>query len=198
MGTNARRSPDQEAPRRSENRGRKVIRKHRHKDDVADVGRVREGKQEERQRSGSMDAMPIRGQGRSVRADNYVPGESQSRLRAVRIGDGLPVLSKLSEEIFDMTDVLLGRKLPPVDKGTMTLMETADAYFARASEIAILIYTKQREQDLKSNHPLVKFRTSELRTFLEIAKRAADLGSRRLTDEQLRFEMERLGRESGY
>ena len=37
--------------------------------------------------------------------------------------------------------------------------------------------------------PLYKFRTGELRSFLDLSKRAAELGSRRLTQEQLMFQM---------
>jgi hypothetical protein len=92
-----------------------------------------------------------------------------------------------------MTDVLLGREEPPVD-GVLALMETADAYFARASEIEMQIAKKAREGDLPSVYQ--KFRTTELRTFKELAKRAADLGSRRLTQAALDFQRQQTGRES--
>lgn len=102
----------------------------------------------------------------------------------------------MSNELQDMTDVLLGRMDPPTHKGIMTLQEVADAYFARASEMTMLIQKGEREGHIDKGSPQYLFRTGELRTFMELAKRAADLGSRRLTDEQLRFEMEQFGRES--
>ena len=119
------------------------------------------------------------------------------RLRDVPIGHGLPFITDMREELQDMTDVLLGRKSPPVDAGHLTLMEVADAYFARASEMTALIQQREMDGLIKRAEPLYRFRTGELRTFMDMAKRAADLGSRRLTKEQLLYEMSRLGRETG-
>jgi hypothetical protein len=101
----------------------------------------------------------------------------------------------LSKELFDMTDVLMGRDEPPV-VGVLALMETADAYFARASEIEMLILAKVRVGTIGSSNPYNKFRTGELRNFKELAKRAADLGSRRLTAAALEFQKQQTGRES--
>lgn len=120
-------------------------------------------------------------------------------LRLFRLGEGLPSITALQEELQDYTDVLLGRVEPPVrlrDR-TLALMECADAYYSRASEIKMLIHKLEREGRVSRGDPLYVFRTGELATFLELSKRAADLGSRRLTDEQLDFEMQTKGRESG-
>jgi len=107
---------------------------------------------------------------------------------------GLPTLTSLQSELQDMMDVLLGRIEPPIDTGVSSLMEVADAYFARASEIAMLILGKEREGNLSRASKYVKFRTGELRHFLEVAKRASELGSRRITVRQLTMEAERTGR----
>lgn len=123
------------------------------------------------------------------------PAESHT-LRGMRLGDGLPSLPNMQSEIEDMMDVLLGRTAPPVDMGTITLMEVADAYFARLMEMTYLIQKGEREGTILKGSSHYKFRTGELRTVTEIAKRASDLGSRRLTEEGLRFEQERQGRES--
>lgn len=119
-------------------------------------------------------------------------------VRMFMMGEGLPNMSKLQEELLDMTDVLMGRVAPPAKlRGTtLALMEVADAYYARASEIKMQIHRLEREGRVMRGAPLYHFRTGELATFMEMAKRAAELGSRRLTDEQLAFEQERLGRES--
>lgn len=117
-------------------------------------------------------------------------------LRGIKLGDGLPSLPMMQSEIEDMMDVLLGRTEPEVDMGTITLMEVADAYFARAMEMTYLLQQGEREGTVLKGSAHYRFRTGELRTFTEIAKRAADLGSRRLSEETLRFEQERLGRES--
>lgn len=118
------------------------------------------------------------------------------RLRGVVVGIDLPNISKMQVELLDMTDVLIGRVDPPVWAGHLTLMEVADAYYARAAEMTMLIQSKEREGIVGKGDSLYKFRTGELRTFMEMAKRAADLGSRRLTEEQLKFEQSRLGRDS--
>ena len=120
----------------------------------------------------------------------------RNRLRVHKLNEGLPPLPELEMELQDMIDVLLGRAEPPFNAGTMTLMEVSDSYFARASEIQMLIQQGERVGSVPKGGEYYKFRTGELRTFLEMAKRAADLGSRRLSEEQLEFERQKLGRES--
>ena len=92
---------------------------------------------------------------------------------------------ELSEEITAYLQVMLGREDPPVNYGVMTLMEVAHAYYARGREIEMEILHQERENVIAKNSALYKFRTGELRSFLELTKRAIDLGSRRLTHEQL-------------
>jgi hypothetical protein len=118
------------------------------------------------------------------------------RLRAVKVGEGVPPIPVMQAELQDMTDVLLGREDPPIDAGHLTLMEVADAFFARASELTMMLQAMERDGQITRGSAHYKFRTGELRTFLEMAKRAADLGSRRLTEEQLLWEMQQFGRES--
>lgn len=118
------------------------------------------------------------------------------KLRTFHIAEGLPNLTLLTAELQDYTDVLLGRTPPPIDHDTLTLMEVADAYYARACEIAMLIHEGERNGTVLKNSPHYKFRTGELRVFMEMTKRAADLGSRRLTQEQIKLMQERKGRES--
>ena len=118
-------------------------------------------------------------------------------LRAFKLSEGLPNLTVLQEELQDMTDVLMGRVSPPVKlrDRTLALMEVADAYFARASEIKMHIHRLEREGRVLRGTPLYQFRTGELATFMEMSKRAADLGSRRLTEESNTIEAEERGRE---
>jgi hypothetical protein len=117
-------------------------------------------------------------------------------LRAVHLGEGVPPLTTMVEELQDMTDVLLGRVKPPIDAGHLTLYEVADAYYARAAEITFLLQQAEREGTITKGSAHYKFRTGELRTFLEMAKRAADLGSRRITYEQMMLEAAMSGRDS--
>jgi hypothetical protein len=118
------------------------------------------------------------------------------KVRAVPLGYGVPGLTELREELQDMVDVLLGREHPPIESGTLTLMEVADAYYARAMEITMLLHEKESEGTVMKGSSYYKFRTGELRDFAEMAKAAAELGSRRLTSEQLTFDKETRGRES--
>lgn len=110
-------------------------------------------------------------------------------VRDIQVGEGLPSLEELEAELESYMDVLMGREPPPVEAGHLTLMEVADAYFARASEIQYLILKAEREGGVFKGHSYYKFRTGELRTFLELSKRAADLGSRRLTQARLLHDM---------
>ena len=110
-------------------------------------------------------------------------------VREIQMGQGLPPLEDLTSEFEEYMDVLMGRTPPPIDAGHLTLMEVADAYFARASEVQFLILKAEREGGVFKGHSYYKFRTGELRTFLELSKRAADLGSRRLTQARLVHDM---------
>lgn len=120
----------------------------------------------------------------------------RGKIRTFHINEGLPQIPAIQEELIDMTNVLLGRDDPPINHGTMTLYEVADAYYARASELTMLIQQAERLGTVPKNSNYYRLRTGELRTFMEMAKRAADLGSRRLSDEALQLEREALGRES--
>jgi hypothetical protein len=121
------------------------------------------------------------------------PGTDHSplggKVRAIQVGTGLPEIEDLENELEHYMDVLMGRVQPPLDAGHLTLMEVADAYFARACEIQYLILKAEREGGVFKGSKYYKFRTGELRTFLELSKRASDLGSRRLTQARLLHDM---------
>jgi hypothetical protein len=85
--------------------------------------------------------------------------------------------------------VLLGRLDPPIDRGIMTLQEVAEAYHARASEIAMKLLRLEAEGQVVRGDKAYKFRTGELRTFMEMCSKAIDLGSRRLTQMALEVQM---------
>jgi len=107
------------------------------------------------------------------------------RLTEVEVGEGLPDVDELIEELIGYTDVILGRVDPPVDSPYLNLMEIATAYYSRGLEIEMMIHTAEQRHQVVRGSPLNKFRTGQLRSFLEMAKKQADLGSRRLTQEQL-------------
>ena len=111
------------------------------------------------------------------------------RLTDVEVLEGLPSVDDLHAELLDYTDVILGRADPPNDMDSvLDLMEIASAYFARAKEIDMLIHWEEQNRRVIRGSPYYKFRTGQLRSFIEMAKMMADLGSRRLTQERLLFE----------
>jgi hypothetical protein len=101
------------------------------------------------------------------------------------VDEGLPSADELMDEFLGYTNVLLGRADPPIDSPYLALMEIASAYYARALEVEMLIHHEEQQHRVIRGHPLYKFRTGQLRAFTEMAKRLADLGSRRLTQEGL-------------
>ena len=100
---------------------------------------------------------------------------------------------QLSLELGGYTHVLLGRVPPPINQGILTLMEVAQAYYARANEMNMEILRKERDGVVSKGSALYRFRTGELRSFLDMTKKAIDLGSRRLTHEQVMLQMREEG-----
>ena len=147
-------------------------------------------------------AKPLRRPQRVVarRAGDSIPARQPERptrrIRAQAWGEGLPDIPHMELELIEMRDVLMGRADCPIDNGILTLMEYADGCFARASEMTQLIKAAERKGQVTKGSRLYHFRTGELRDFMEMAKAASDLGSRRVTKEQLVFDMETSGRES--
>lgn len=85
-----------------------------------------------------------------------------------------------------MIDVLLGREDPPIPAQRVdSLMEVANAYYARAKEIEVLILESEREGYITSTSGLSKFRKGELRAAIELFKASFELGSRRITVAQM-------------
>ena len=107
------------------------------------------------------------------------------KLSSVPVGLGLPGVDELWKELEGYIDVLLGREDPPIDSPYLALAEVATAYYCRAQEIDATIHSGERSGDIVKGSPYYRFRTGELRSFIELAKKAAELGSRRLTQERL-------------
>lgn len=109
------------------------------------------------------------------------------RLNPVPINEGLHDVGALQEELLEYTHVLLGREDSPIDSPYLSLMEVANAYHARACEIEMMILWEEQDEasPVVRGHPLYRFRTGQLRTFIEMARKMIDVGSRRLTQEEL-------------
>jgi hypothetical protein len=106
-------------------------------------------------------------------------------LTQVTLGLGLGDVNELRDELLEYADVLLGREQPPIDSPYLNLAEVATAYYCRAREIEMLIFEAEREGAVLRGMPLYRFRNGALGSFIELSKKMADLGSRRLTQEQL-------------
>lgn len=118
-----------------------------------------------------------------ARASSHV--QFGTRTTEVPVGVDLPDVDELMTELLHYTDVLLGREVPPVDSPYLALMEIASAYYARALEIDMRIHYEEQQMRVVRGSPHYRFRTGQLRSFIDMAKKMADLGSRRLSQEDL-------------
>lgn len=123
----------------------------------------------------------------TIRVRRSEPRDVQfgSRLNSVPVIEGLPALPELHDEFIGYVDILLGREDAPIDSPYLQLCEVATAYYARGLEVDMLIHAQERENKVHRGSPYYKFRTGELRSFIEMAKKCAELGSRRLSQEAL-------------
>ena len=96
---------------------------------------------------------------------------------------------ELVAEFDEYTNVLLGRDKSPVYSPYLELMEVATAYHSRAREVEMNIYRMEVDGTVRRGDPLYKFRTGQLNSFIEMARKCIDLGSRRLTQETILTEM---------
>jgi hypothetical protein len=125
-------------------------------------------------------------------SDPYVYGEPPSgrdlRQHHIGIGGTIPAIPEIRAELDEMVDVLMGRTPSKHDNGVSSLQETANAYYSRAMELTLLLQRAEADGVVLRGSKHYKLRTGELRTFAELALRATDLGSRRLTLAQLEWE----------
>lgn len=123
-----------------------------------------------------------------ARSPSHVITED-SALRKFRVASGLPTLHECREELDEYVAVLMGETPPPIANGVMTLHEVANTYLSRALTITMLVQRAETEGYVAKGAAWYKFRTGELRTFTELASKASELGSRRVTAARLEFDM---------
>jgi hypothetical protein len=107
------------------------------------------------------------------------------RLTEVQLPLGLPSYDRILDELQGYCEVLLGHKDPPVESPYLSLMEVAAAYHGRACEIEMLIFTGEQNGTIKRGDPHYKLRNGQLEAFKSLTRKMFDLGSRRLTQEDL-------------
>lgn len=98
---------------------------------------------------------------------------------------GLPSYEQVIAELQGYCDVLLGRVDPPLASPYLAMAEVAAGYHARARELEMLILTGEQSGVISRGSLYYRLRTGQLHSFLEMSKRMYDLGSRRLTQEDL-------------
>jgi hypothetical protein len=141
---------------------------------------------------GDVPRLPVRRElGKSVRRVRQLErstgdrGDRTPHVRDFTVGEGLPSITTVRDEIQDYVDVLLGRVAPPIDKGVSTLAEVASAYYARAREIEMILLRGELDGHVIRGSAQYRYRTGELRSFIELAKNCWELGSRRITVAQM-------------
>lgn len=72
----------------------------------------------------------------------------------------------------------------------MSLMEYANGVYSRAVEITMLIQRGEAQGHVAKHSDHYKFRTGELRNFVELSRQAIDLGSRRITAAKMEYELQ--------
>lgn len=97
-------------------------------------------------------------------------------------------MTGLRAELADYVDVLLGRQEPPVNTGESTLAEISNAYYSRAREMEMQLHGLELEGHVLKGSGHYRFRTGELRSFIELAKQCYELGSRRITMAQMEYQ----------
>lgn len=125
---------------------------------------------------------------RIQRTTNVPMVQFGQRLTDVPLGTNLPTPDEIKDELLGYCDVLLGRVSPPVDSPYLGLAEVATAYFARACELDMLIHEEERAGRVVRGTGYYRLRTGALRSFMDMSRKMADLGSRRLTQEQVLFQ----------
>ena len=91
------------------------------------------------------------------------------------------IIDPVIEHTDEYINVLMGHINPPISDGIDTLFEVSSTYLARAKEIEIKLLERERSGNISSGDELKKFRTGELRSFIELCKSAQNQGSRRIT-----------------
>lgn len=112
------------------------------------------------------------------------------------LGAGLPTLEACFDELTGYAEHLLTFVGDDVPLGkTMDLLEVASAYLARAYDLERRIYQREQTLTLARGSAEQRFRTGALESFICQAKVLRDLGSRRLSFAQLRYDSEKTGRD---
>lgn len=107
------------------------------------------------------------------------------RVCDVPLPEGLGDYDAIMDELLGYVQVLKGLADAPVNSPYLQLMEVATAYLVRGYEIEMLIHSAEHDGSVERGSALFKLRTGPLEAFINTCRRMADLGSRRLSQEDL-------------
>lgn len=111
------------------------------------------------------------------------------KLCDVPVGDGLPDIDEIQDELLEYSEVFLGKRTTPLEtQSYLDLQEVAAAYRSRAMYLEQRIYMLEMDGTIHRGSPYYKLRTGQLRTFISMADMMFKLGSRRLSNEALLHE----------
>lgn len=116
-----------------------------------------------------------------------------SALRKFAPPEGVPPLGQVRKEMNEYVSVLMGRQDSPFDNGVATLAEYASIVLARGLEIQMRLHRAEADGNVSRGDPWYIYRTGELRDFIELAKSAYDIGSRRVTVAQMEVQLKEFG-----
>jgi hypothetical protein len=104
------------------------------------------------------------------------------------LGRQKSLLAGWVKELDEYEGMLLGDEELPIQNGVMSLMESATVMYSRAKEIERVILKGEREGEIDRGDPAYRYRTGELRSFIESCSKQIDRGSRRVTDAKTQAE----------
>ena len=120
---------------------------------------------------------------------DVVTAQHSERLSAIPPTSNSMLYDDLLDEFTGYANVLLGREESPVQSPYLSLMEVATAYHSRAREVEMNLYTMEQTGEIRRGEDLYRFRNGQLKSFIEMSRKCIDLGSRRLTQEQIMTRM---------
>jgi hypothetical protein len=113
------------------------------------------------------------------------------------LGQSLSDLTTLRIELDSYVRWLLRREPIPSVKGSRPGIgdyhEMATAVYGRAKEIEMLLHRQEADGHIPKGSAMYRFRTGELRSFLDLASKCFERGSREITEAQLAMEAMRAG-----
>lgn len=106
-------------------------------------------------------------------------------LNEIKVENKLADVDVLAEEISKYYNVLLGREEVDSVHQYSYIIEVATAYYVRAKEIEGAIHKLERQLVVTKNSQYYKFRTGELRSFIEACSKMIAYGQAKIDERKI-------------